>query len=46
MIQLDKVSFMYPGNRENTLKEISLTVEDGEILCIIGRSGCGKSTLL
>lgn len=46
MIQLEGVSFAYPGNRENTLREISLTVEDGEILCIIGQSGCGKSTLL
>ncbi|WP_425043108.1 ABC transporter ATP-binding protein [Primorskyibacter sp. S87] len=28
------------------LKEISLHIPDGEILCVIGPSGCGKSTLL
>lgn len=28
------------------LKDVSLTVEKGEIACIVGRSGSGKSTLL
>ncbi|MCD8021942.1 MAG: ABC transporter ATP-binding protein [Lachnospiraceae bacterium] len=31
---------------KETLKDISLTVEDGEFICIVGPSGCGKSTLL
>jgi NitT/TauT family transport system ATP-binding protein len=28
------------------LEDVRLTVEDGEILCLVGPSGCGKSTLL
>ena len=46
MIRLEGVSFAYPENEKSILNEVCLTVEDGEILCIIGRSGCGKSTLL
>lgn len=29
-----------------TLKDINLTVKDGEFICLLGPSGCGKSTLL
>jgi NitT/TauT family transport system ATP-binding protein len=28
------------------LKDVDLTVRDGEFVCLLGRSGCGKSTLL
>lgn len=30
----------------DALKDISLTIDSGEIICLAGHSGCGKSTLL
>jgi len=33
-------------NDHVVLKDISLTIEDGQFLCIIGTSGCGKTTFL
>ncbi|MFC1237047.1 ABC transporter ATP-binding protein [Vibrio sp. F74] len=31
---------------ENVLESLSLEVEQGEIVCLLGASGCGKTTLL
>jgi multiple sugar transport system ATP-binding protein len=30
----------------NVLRNINLTVQDGEFMVLVGQSGCGKSTLL
>lgn len=47
MIQFDNVSFAYDANPdENNLKNISLTIPDGECVLLAGPSGCGKSTML
>ena len=40
------VSFKTPSGVYTAVKEISLSVRKGEILCLIGHSGCGKSTLM
>jgi sulfonate transport system ATP-binding protein len=45
MLVLDRVSKTYP-NGVQALVGISIDVELGEIVAVIGASGCGKSTLL
>ncbi|WP_405321821.1 ABC transporter ATP-binding protein [Methanobrevibacter thaueri] len=30
----------------SVLKDINLTIDDGELVCLLGPSGCGKTTLL
>ena len=38
------ISFKYGNNQ--ILKDFSLEIESGEILCLVGPSGCGKTTLV
>ena len=45
MIKLENVSKTYP-NGYTALKNVNLTVNDGDFVCIIGLSGAGKSTLI
>ena len=51
-IAIDRVQFRYgrPGPRRRdiplVLKDISLSVAAGDILCLLGPSGCGKTTLV
>ncbi|MBD1852911.1 nitrate ABC transporter ATP-binding protein [Leptolyngbya sp. FACHB-711] len=42
------VSKVYPTPKGEyvVLKDVNLTINEGEFICIIGHSGCGKSTLL
>lgn len=44
-IELKNLTFTYPGESAPALKNISLRVEEGETLGIVGPVGAGKSTL-
>ncbi|GAA0552086.1 ABC transporter ATP-binding protein [Paractinoplanes ferrugineus] len=48
MITIDGVSQTFKGRSGpvEAIRDINLTVGEGEFLTVIGRSGCGKSTLL
>ena len=44
MLKIINLSKSY--NQQLILKDISLTVNNGEIVTIVGKSGSGKSTLI
>jgi energy-coupling factor transport system ATP-binding protein len=45
-ISLSRVSVTLPGSGRPTLRDVDLTVEEGELALVVGRTGSGKSTLL
>jgi len=44
IITLENVSWAYSRAREWTLKNISLTIEEGECIAVMGENGAGKTT--
>ncbi|WP_312804109.1 heme ABC transporter ATP-binding protein/permease CydC [Atlantibacter hermannii] len=45
-VTFDKVSFRYSQQAQPALNQVSLTIQGGERVALLGRTGCGKSTLL
>ena len=45
-VDLENVNFTYPGNKQKTLNNLSLSIQDGEKIMVSGENGSGKSTLL
>lgn len=46
MISIEEVSFHYPGTAYNVLDNVTLTINDGEFVAIMGENGAGKTTLV
>jgi len=44
LLRVDRVESFY--GRSQTLHQVSLNVEEGELICVLGANGAGKSTLL
>lgn len=44
-LEAKNISFHYPGTGQLILKDVSLSVESGERIAVVGPSGYGKSTL-
>ena len=40
------VSFRYPGTERDVIKNVSLTIEEGSTVVLVGLNGAGKTTLI
>lgn len=45
-IEFNQYKFTYPGDEQETLKEISFSLNRGQTLGIVGKTGSGKSTII
>ncbi len=44
IIEIENLTYSYPAAKSPILKNISLQVEEGDFLAVVGNNGCGKST--
>ncbi|GAE33199.1 ABC transporter ATP-binding protein [Halalkalibacter akibai] len=45
-VQISNLQYKYPNASEPTIKDFTIDIEQGEVVCILGESGSGKSTIL
>ncbi|MCR5120180.1 MAG: ABC transporter ATP-binding protein [Lachnospiraceae bacterium] len=46
MIEAKNISFKYKRSDKFSIDDISFSVEEGMISCLLGKNGCGKTTIL
>lgn len=46
LLQVENLTFTYPGEAHAALKDVSFSAESGEFIVVAGASGSGKTTLL
>ena len=44
-VEIESLTYTYPGASQPTLNNISLRIAQGDFLAVVGNNGCGKSTL-
>jgi ABC-type phosphate/phosphonate transport system ATPase subunit len=45
-LDINGISKRFPGGASIVLDDVSLSIAEGEFVCLLGASGCGKTTLL
>ncbi len=46
VFEFRNVSFSYPGSEKEVLKNVNLTIREGEHLSVVGLNGAGKTTMI